>query len=434
MPCMNTLIRNAMVIPMTPFQEQPIIGDIGISGTHIAFIGQKPQDFQPDETIDATSMIAMPGLVNAHTHLSMVYFRNYKDSVDNLHDWLAEIWPLEDLLTPQDILPASRLGIAEMISSGITCFADMYLFPEATCEAVLESKIKANIGLTLFGDLAESKRRMHNRLPSVERHALASNGRIHLDAAPHAIYTCTEETLRYAGDFAKERSCRIHTHISETRKEVQDCIAEHHLSPVAYLDNLGILNSHTYLAHCVHPTADDYALLAHSGASVIHNPSSNCKLASGIAPLAQLSQVGINLALGTDGASSNNTLDLFQEIRLGAMLSAVSTGNPIALTPYEILRMATYGGAKALGREQECGTLEPGKDADIILIDTKKNHLSPLNNVFSALVFAAKSTDVDTVFCQGEKLMQGRSLCTVDAHQGAIDTQLHWNSILNRTN
>jgi 5-methylthioadenosine/S-adenosylhomocysteine deaminase len=430
---MNTLIRDVKIIPMNE-SEFAFSGDIGITAGKISFIGPRPQDFTFDTVIEGSGMVAMPGLVNAHTHLSMVYFRNYKDSVENLHDWLSEIWPLEDLLTTEDILPASRLGIAEMIRSGTTCFADMYLFPETTCQAVLESGIKANIGLTLFGGLVDSKRRMQSRLPLVDPIMARSEGRILLDVAPHAIYTCPQDTLEFARDFAKERACRIHTHISETLKEVQDCIFEHRVSPISYLHRLGLLTPETYLAHCVHPVSDDLKLLAQSEACVVHNPSSNCKLASGIAPLASMRDSQVRLALGTDGASSNNSLDLFHDVRLASMLSAVSTGNPIAITPFEILRMATIGGASALGRQLECGTIEIGKDADIILIDTRKPHLTPCNNIFSALVYSAKSTDVDTVLCQGKVLMRDGKLTTIDTKEASETTNRHWAGILSRAN
>jgi len=429
---MNTLIRDVTIIPMN-IPGLFFTGDIGITSGKIAFLGDNPKNFTPDTVIEASGMIAMPGLVNTHTHLSMVYFRNYKDSVENLHDWLSEIWPLEDLLTTEDILPASRLGIAEMIRSGTTCFADMYLFPETTCQAVLESGMKANIGLTLFGGLAESRRRMHERIPLVDPFMVSSGERIHLDIAPHAIYTCPQDTLEYARDFAKERGCRIHTHISETVKEVQDCLNEHGVSPIAYLHRLGLLTPSIYLAHCVHPIEDDLQLISQNHASVVHNPSSNCKLASGIAPLARMRDAQIGIALGTDGASSNNSLDLFHDIRLASMLSAVSTGNPIAITPFEILSMATIGGASALGRQFECGTLEIGKDADIILIDTRKPHLTPCNDIFSALVYSAKSTDVDTVLCQGTVLMRHGLLTTIDTQEAIASTSRHWAGILGRT-
>jgi 5-methylthioadenosine/S-adenosylhomocysteine deaminase len=346
---MKTLIVNATIVPMTS-EDHIFLGSIAVDGRTIIGIGDIPDNFHPDRTIDAEGMIALPGLVNAHTHLSMTYFRNYRDSVADLHDWLKEVWKLEDTLVEEDTYPASLLGIAEMIFSGTTCFADMYFFPEGTCRAVVESKIKANIGLTLFGGIEDSRTRISQRLPILQEISRQSAGLINYDIAPHAVYTCTAETYRLAIETARTNGCRLHTHASETLKEVEDCIRDHGLPPIAYLETLGLSTVNSYLAHCVHPTETEYEVLADLNTSVVHNPSSNCKLASGIAPIPSFATHSIALALGTDGASSNNSLDLFQEIRLAAMLSSVDTGNPVAISPFEILRMATYGGAKALGR------------------------------------------------------------------------------------
>ncbi len=423
---MKTLITNATIVPMTS-EDQVFLGSIAVDGRTIVGLGTIPNNFQPDKTIDAEGMIALPGLVNAHTHLSMTYFRNYRDSVSDLHDWLEEVWKLEDILVEEDTYPASLLGIAEMIVSGTTCFADMYFFPEGTCQAVMESKIKANIGLTLFGGIEDSRTRIEQRLPILQEISRQSTGLINYDIAPHAVYTCTAETYRLAIETAKANGCRVHTHASETLKEVQDCIRDHGMPPIAYLESLGLSTVDSYLAHCVHPT-----VLAGTRTTVVHNPSSNCKLASGIAPISTYTDHSVSLALGTDGASSNNTLDLFQEIRLAAMLSSVATGNPVAVSPFEILRMATYGGAKALGREKECGTLEIGKDADIILLDSKNAHMTPLNNMFSALVFSAKSSDVQTVLCAGQLLMENRVLQTIDLQKSLDLVNRAWSDIQDR--
>lgn len=429
---MNILIRNATIVPMTS-GDRVLQGSIAIQGKKIFAVGTEPNDFHPDRIIDATGMAAIPGLVNAHTHLSMEYFRNYRDSVSDLHNWLEGIWKLENRLVPDDILPVSRLGIAEMIRSGTTCFADMYFFPEETCRAVLESGIKANIGITLFGDLADSRQRVAKRLPAVSRYCEQSGGNIRYDIAPHAVYTCSADSYRYAVQLVREHDCGIHTHVSETAKEVADCRREHGLSPVAYLESLGVLETRSYLAHCVHPDEGDLEILQRSRATVVHNPSSNCKLASGIAPLASMRSLGIPTALGTDSAASNNTLDLFREIRLAAMLASVSNTNPVAIAPYALLHMATIGGAEALGRGHECGTIEAGKDADIVLIDLNKPHLTPVNNIFSALVFAIGSSDVHTVLCAGEVVMENRELKTIDITAAMDATNRHWHDILRRS-
>jgi 5-methylthioadenosine/S-adenosylhomocysteine deaminase len=426
---MKTLIRNATILPMTG-PEDVLHGSIMIEDHQIVAIGLEPTNFKADRIIDAKGMIAMPGLVNAHTHLGMVYFRNYRDSSLNLQEWLEEIWKLEAHLVEQDLYIASLLGIGEMIQSGTTTFADMYFFQAETIKAALDAKIKTNIGLTLFGDLKESKHRVATILPELQQ--MSDGSAIKIDIAPHAIYTCSGDTLRYAVEIAQQENCRFHIHASETIKEVEDSLATHKMSPIAYLASLGAFSVPNYLAHGVHLTADDYPILQNKHTSVVHNPSSNCKLASGIAPIKRMADYKIQLALGTDGASSNNTLDMFQEMRLSAMLAAISTEKTILFSPYDILQMATIGGATALGRAAECGTLEVGKDADIILINTDKAHLTPLNNIYSALVFAAKSSDVDTVLCRGELLMQNRVLQTIDIAQVMKKTQTIWEQMKKR--
>ena len=425
---MDLLIRNATIVPMTG-EQPPVIGDIAIQGGKIVACGPSKTEVESDQVIDATGMIAMPGLVNAHTHLSMTFFRNYQDTVSDLHDWLSKIWPLEDRLTRQDVLVGSRLALAEAIMSGTTCVADMYFFADSTCQAVLEAGIKANIGLTLFGGIDDTLKRCAENLEALEQAASCSNGLIHIDVAPHAVYTCTPETYRHAVHVAKEHGFGLHSHASETAVEVSRCRASYGKTPIAHLHSLGFLGRSTYLAHCVHPQDDDMAILADTGTVVVHNPSSNCKLASGVAPVTKLRTAGIPVALGTDGAASNNTLDMFREMRLAAMLASVQNGNPMAIPPYGILRMATVEGARALGRTDECGTLEVGKDADILLVDTRKAHLTPLNDPYSALVFAIASSDVDTTICKGNILMKNRILRSIDLQQVVDDAGRNWNRL-----
>ena len=429
---MDLLIKNAQILPMTE-EGLSFNGSIGVDYGKIVFIGKEPDFFKAKHVIDANRMLALPGLVNAHTHLSMTYFRNYQDVVTDLHDWLSKIWPIEDALSPQDVYHGSVVGIAEAIMSGTTCFTDMYFFAHETCKAAGEAKIKANIGLTLFGNLEQSRMRVDNTLVQLSESAAPYTSFITIDVAPHAVYTCPPETYLFARELKETLGCSLHTHACETKKEVADCRSVYGKTPIELLADLGCLDKRTYLAHCVHLSEHDIELLEQYKPAVVHNPSSNCKLASGIAPVARVLGTTGNVALGTDGASSNNNLDMFQEMRLCAMLSAVSTGNPRALTPYEILRMATLGGATALHRAQECGTLEVGKDADIILVDIDKPHLTPLNDPFSALVFSAKSSDVDTTICKGNILMQNRCLTTIDQEASMKQLKRNWKQLLDRT-
>lgn len=428
---MRILIRHATIIPMTA-EHAVTYGSLAIDGRSIVAIGDEPAGFLPEKIIDAHGMIALPGFVNAHTHASMTYFRNYRDSVSDLHQWLEEIWRLESLLVPEDTYPASLIGAAEMILSGTTCFSDMYFFPEGTARAVSESGLKANIGLTLFGDEADSARRIEERLPELRRICEASSQSIRFDIAPHAVYTCDPGTYTLAAETALRERCRVHTHASETLREVADCVKTYGKSPIAHLEDLGVLAAGSYLAHCVHPTEEEVAMLASRGTTVVHNPSSNCKLGSGIAPISRYHAHKVALALGTDGPSSNNNLDMFQDLRLAAMLCSTSTGDPRAMNAFELLSMATIGGARALGRDHECGTLEVGKDADLLLLDAKAAHMTPLNNIYSALVYSAKSADVDTVICAGRILMEHRRLLTLDIEDIRQRFLENWDTIKSR--
>jgi len=429
---MKILISHAMIIPMKQ-EGEFFYGDIGIDGTQISFIGKKPANFIPDKTLDATGMLAMPSLVNAHTHLGMQYMRNYKDNAPNLHAWLAEIFPIEDKLTQADVLASSRLGVIEQIQSGITLFNDMYFFPEATARAANEGGIRANLGLTLFGDLASSKQRIKEKEKLTDSAIASSNSRITLDIAPHAIYTCTKETYQYGHDWAKANHRNMHTHLSETKKEVDDCLSEHQKTPLHYLDSIGALKDiPSLLAHCVHLTTSEIELLKSMDTAVVHNPSSNCKLASGVAPIGTFLKNGINVAIGCDGSSSNNNQNLFEEMHLASLLSTVYTGHLSNLKPFDALKMATINGARALGLDKKIGTLEAGKEADILLLDLNKAHLTPLNDPFSALVYATQASDVDTLFCQGKMIMQNRKVLGLDQEEIQREVTSRWEAILSR--
>ncbi len=421
-----------MIIPMKQ-EGEVFYGDIGIDGAHIAFVGKKPETFIPDKTIDATGMLAMPSLINAHSHLAMQYMRNFKDDAPNLQAWLAQIFPIEDKLTQADVLASSRLGVIELIQSGITLFNDMYFFAESTARAANEGGIRANLGLTLFGDLASSKLRIREREQLIASALSGSNCRITLDIAPHAIYTCTKETYQYGHDWAKDNRRNLHTHISETQKEVDDCLAEHQMTPLHYLHSIGALKDiRSLLAHGVHLTPSEMELLKSMDASVVHNPSSNCKLASGVAPIGTLLNNNINVAIGCDGSSSNNNQNLFEEMHIASLLSSVYSGHLGNLKPFEVLKMATINGAKALGLDEKIGTLEAGKEADILLLDINKAHLTPLNDPFSALVYAVQASDADTLFCQGRMVMEKRKVLGLD--QGDIQKEVNrrWDAIRSR--
>ncbi|HPX28631.1 MAG TPA: amidohydrolase [Sphaerochaeta sp.] len=398
---MKTLIANALVIPMDR-EERFLIGDIGLDGPTIAFVGRKDSSFVPDRVIDAQGYIALPSLYNSHTHLAMGLMRNYKDNEPTLQAWLNEIFPIENKLVADDILIASRIGVIEALQSGTGHFHDMYFKAEATAQAVRESGMRAKLGLTLFGDLTDSKARVDRWdakvLPSIDDSVTYS-------VAPHAIYTCSGETLRFAHDLAKERRVPLHIHLSETEKENDDCLSEHNKTPLQYLIDLNFFDGvSVFLAHCVHLSEEDQNLLKELPATVIHNPSSNLKLSSGIAPVATYLEKGIPVLLGTDGASSNNNLNLVEEMHLAALLGRLSSKDGVTLKPYQILEMATSRSAKAFGIKG--GVLQAGFESDLILINTRKAHLAPLNDPFSALVYSTQGSDIEYLFSRGELLLE----------------------------
>ena len=425
---MKTLIRNALVIPMTE-------RNLSYRGSILIEDGILRMDADPctpcDRIIDGSGKIAMPSFINAHTHLPMVLMRNYKDTCNELMEWLSQIFPIEDKLNGDDIYYASLLGAAELIDSGCTCFADMYFFAHNTVRAAREAGIRGIISQTLFGDRDEAERRIRERLPLIEEEADGDDS-FRVDIAVHAIYTCTEGCYRTAHEWAHENGRFLHTHCSETMTEVNDSIREHGMRPVEYLDSSNVLDDRTYLAHCVHLTDNEIAIIRERGCSAVHNPTSNCKLASGIAPVRKLRESGVNVALGTDGASSNNNLNMMKEINIASLISTVSNMSPSANTPYDILEMATINGARALGIDDKVGTLESGKSADLILIDTDSVNMTPLNDPFSAIVFSADRKNIDTVFCRGRMLKEKGELLTLDRKEIQAKTEECWNSILSR--
>lgn len=406
-------------------------GNLYIENGKIVSLEKLP-NFVPDKIINGTNHVVMPAFVNAHTHLSMVFMRNYKDTSPDLFGWLNEIFPIEAKLNEKDIYIGSKLGLVEMIKSGTVTFADMYFEQSETAKAVKEAKMKANIGFTFFGNLSDSKNRYKTILPKLLPY-VSEDGPIRINPAPHAIYTTTSDSYKFAIDMAVDFKTQLHTHLSETKKEVEDCLTQNRVTPAFYLEQLGLYDKcPAFLAHGVHLTDDELKMLQNKKVSIVHNPSSNCKLASGIAPIGKIKKYGINIAIGTDGASSNNNLNMLKDINLACMLASVSSYNPIEFTPYEALKAATYGGAFALGREKECGTIEKGKDADLIMFDLNKPNIAPVNNIYSALVYSASNSDIDTVLCKGNILMENSKLTTLDEKQIIKEANNQWEKIKER--
>lgn len=406
---MKTLLKNLTIIPMSE-DGLSFTGDILIDGRDISAVAPSIDPALADVVKDHSGHIALPGFVNGHTHLSMTLMRNYKDTCSNLQEWLGEIFPIEDRLGDEDIYWGSMLGLAELIRGGCTSFADMYFHQWMTARACKEVGMRGFLSLTLFGDEEETMDRLAVRRMDGE----LDGDLLRRDLAVHAIYTCSEGTYRYTAAWAKEHDAIVNTHLSETRKEMDDCLKDNGCLPALHLDRLGFFDVPCYIAHGVWLQDDEVALLRDKGVGLVHNPSSNCKLASGIAPVSRFRKSGLTVGLGTDGASSNNNLSMVKEMRLAAMISTVSTLDVSALRPYDVIRMATIDGARAIHADDIIGSLEVGKRADITIIDPAKANMTPLNDIFSAIVFSMDDENIDTVYVNGRCLMEGRRLLTID--------------------
>lgn len=414
---MKTLLQNGTIIPMSDSEPRIIQGDIAVSGDTITQIADRIENFQADRVLDCSGRIIVPGFINAHTHLAMTLLRNYYDDMD-LYTWLNDyIWPVEEKLTPEAVYRGSQLGVIESIRSGVTYFADMYFEQEQTIQAVAEGGIRAHIGATFMGDDSATRDRLPHLRDIIETWNGSHDGRISFDAAPHAIYTCSKGTLQAARDLAEEYGLSLHIHMAESEKEAADSMAEHGMTPFAYLDSIDFFSRPAYAAHCIYMEESDIQLCRDRKISIVHNPSSNLKLGNGIAPVQSFLNAGINVAMGTDGASSNNNLNLMEEMHIASLIAKGFTKDPTALNAYQTLRAATMGGAEALNESRRIGSLEPGKSADLVIIDTSSAHMTPKNNPISAVVYSAQAADIEAVMCRGKFLMQDSKLTELDEEE-----------------
>ena len=382
-------------------------GTIGAIGEGI----RKEHKGEADLIIDGNGALALPGLVNTHTHAAMSLLRGYADDMI-LQDWLSQkIWPLEAHLTPSDVYHGTKLACLEMIKGGTVAFNDMYFMMEETARAVGEAGIRATLSYGFIDLFDATKREAECKATeNLVRHVRSlANPRIKAAAGPHAIYTVSPEGLRWCAEFAREEKIGIHIHLSETEKEVSDCIALYGKRPAAYLDGCGILTPRTVAVHCCWLDEAECTLLAKCGASVSHNPSSNMKLATNRAmPYHWLKPAGANVCLGTDGCASNNNLDMFEEAKTAALFQKFSWNNPTLLPAHEALAMATVNGAKGLGLAT--GTLARGAPADIILVTARTACNTPLHNPTSNLVYSCNGGTVETTICDGRVLMLDREV------------------------
>jgi len=416
----SILIRGATVLTMEGHDSVFEDGVIAIAGDRIAAAGPAgslPAGFKADREIDGAGMVALPGFINCHTHAAMTLMRSYADDMP-LMKWLSEkIWPLEEKLTPDDIYWGTMLCCLEMIKSGTTTFADMYFMMDRVAEAVDRSGLRACLSRGMIGAGPNAQLALEESERFIGDWHGGAGGRVRVMLGPHAPYTCPPDYLEKVMELADRHNVSIHIHVAETRDEIEQLREKYGKTPVRHLDDLGLFDLPVLAAHCVHLDERDIEILAAKKVGVAHCPESNMKLASGIAPVARLLEAGAVVGLGTDGASSNNNLDMMEEMRSAALLQKVAAGDPLVMPSFASLQMATAGGARALGLAGETGMLKPGLKADLILVNFHRPHLYPRHDDYAHLVYAAQSADVDTVLIDGRVVMEERRVLTVDEEE-----------------
>ncbi len=403
---MKKLIKNAYILDMVGETANIRKADILIKDKKIEKIEPEIEE-EVEQKINAKNMLIMPGLINTHTHLAMSIFRGYKDD-RKLMDWLENaIFPVEDKLKPDDIYWNSYLSCLEMIKSGTTTCNDMYFGMNKVIEAIEATGLRVVVAWCMTDDSINDKAQ---KTREYAKKYNVPDSRIKIFTSPHAPYTCNPDTIKICVDLAKELKTGLHIHLSETMDEEKTIYERYDKRGTEYLNDLGVFEVPVVLAHGIYISDSDIEILKNMKGGISHNPISNCKLSSGICDVVKLRSHGLNVGLGTDGIGSTTTLDMFEEMKTAAYLQKVNTKEPTSITAYEILKMATIEGAKVLGMEDEIGTLEVGKKADMIFIKTDKIHLCPENDVCANIVYSANGADVDSVMIDGNLIMQNRKM------------------------
>ncbi|ETN91594.1 5-methylthioadenosine/S-adenosylhomocysteine deaminase [Gammaproteobacteria bacterium MOLA455] len=416
----DLLINSRWIIPVVP--ENRVFENCALAIDQQKIVGIYPQaeaqtKFDALSVVDLADHILMPGLVNAHGHAAMSLLRGYADDLP-LQPWLEEhIWPVEArVLSAEFVADGTNLAMAEMIKTGTTCFADMYFFADTVAEQVQRSGMRSQIGFTVFDFPTAGGKDpddyIHKGLQL--RDTYKGDGLIKIACAPHAPYTVGDETMRRIATYANELDMPVHIHCHETAQEVADSLKLYGCRPLQRLDDLGVLLPQTQLVHMTQIDDQDIGLIQDNNCHVVHCPESNLKLASGFCPVAKLISAGINVAIGTDGAASNNDLDLFGELKTAALLAKAVASDASVLDAHAALRMATINGAKALGWDDQIGSLETGKSADIIAVEIGSLSQKPLYNPASQLVYSNAGSQVTHSWVAGKALLRERSLVTLD--------------------
>jgi 5-methylthioadenosine/S-adenosylhomocysteine deaminase len=415
---MSILIRHSTILTQND-SRQRLQGDVYIDDHRIGEISKKPLSIEADYKIDGTKKLVLPGLINTHTHIPMTLFRGYGDDM-LLKDWLAQrIWPVEAKLDKKYIESGTELGLLEMIASGTTSYLDMYYFEDTIAKVTEKVGMRGFLGFALI-DFDTPEYKASELVPQCEQFVKRWKGNALISpvVAPHSMYSCNPETLKKSFEVATKHGVPLHTHCSETRDEVYDIEKRYGVRPVEQLKKIGLLQKGTILAHCGWITKNEILEMKNAGVAVSHCPVSNMKIATGgYAPIPELLDVHVPVGLGTDGAASNNTLDMFETMKFCALVHKNHRWDPTVLPAQTVVDLATIGGATCLGVQQTLGSLEEGKTADLIMIDLKKPHLTPIHDPVSHLVYAARGTDVCTTIVNGKPLMLDNEFLTIDMQE-----------------
>ncbi len=417
----DLIVSGGAVVTMNGTRAILQDGSIAVRGDSIVAVGPRAeveQHYTSAQVIDARGRLVLPGFINGHTHVPMTLFRGLHDDV-TLNDWLHKyIFPAEAKNVNEEFVRwGTRLAAAEQIRAGVTTFADMYYFEDAVAEETKAAGMRGVLGETVIDFPAPDNKSGAEMLAYTEKFLNRWQGDPLIQAAPapHSIYTCSKKTLLDAAALARKYHAPILIHVAEMKKEWDDSEKEHGMSPVAYLNSIGVLGPDVVAAHCIFVDAADEKLLAEKHAGCVHNPSSNMMLASGVSPVPDLRAAGVAVGLGTDGpAGSNNDLDLMEEIDLAAKLAKITRMNPLALNAKAVVEMATIDGARALHMEKEIGSLEAGKKADVVLVSLDEPNAVPMYDIYAQIAYSLKGSDVETVIIGGRVVMRDRKLLTVD--------------------
>jgi 5-methylthioadenosine/S-adenosylhomocysteine deaminase len=411
METQTILVKNATIL-----EDEVKKGSIFIENDEIVEITGVNNSDHADEVIDGERKVLMPGMVNTHTHLSMTLMRGLADDLP-LDIWLNQhIWPVEAHLEGKHCYAGALLACLEMIKFGTTTINDMYFFMDDVARALDQAGLRCLIshGMIDLGDAEKRKAEYKETLRIIEKCHDTADGRIKVALGPHSPYTCSTELLKWVRRKADEKGLKIHIHVSETQNEVDQLMKAQKKRPFEYLGDIGFLGSDVIAAHSVWLSGAEIALIKDKEVKISHNPLSNMKLAAGISPVSAMVDMGLCVSLGTDGAASNNNLDLFQEMKTSALLQKVNTMDPTVLPAEKVIKMATIDGATALGLQNQIGTIEVGKKADLVLVNMKAPHLTPHRHPISHLAYASEGSDVNTVICNGQILMQDREVLVLN--------------------